>query len=472
MRHMKKKHYKEKHTVKVLLTILLFLVLLTSCRVENKNPIPEEKELNDIPTLTTEVEDEEQEIAIPTEPLEFLSKERYSGISNNNNTAYFLRSIFREHLWQYQPGFTEYGKQYFVKGYLMAYVTDFTTATTKPLCSLEDCSHTSPECEAWIESNHINASLLAGKNHLFYISSQNTESFSYIDILEPDGSDRRRIYTAEKDHTIENNFLFCDETYVTFLLTIGYKNSRTPLQELITVDIHTFEIVSKHKLQFPDEHYWTLKAVGIYDNKPLFDHTSYTLNGREEYMLISGEDTTVFTFDVFSGIITELMSKKSNIDSNFWFSGTMFTGTSFIEFDYTNRVIVEVYLDGSEKILSIQLEPSDRNPYPVFLRGTKLLLDYGYPSDPYCVDISTGELTDFTLMRRGYIEEELPIEIVAESETEFLVISGLSDEFISNSPIEYYDNTSGYGGRRNIYAMILKEDYFNSIPNYRIITFN
>ena len=460
---------------------MIVLFFISSCSQISNAPIDEKLQESVIPEVTEKVP-AQTDITEP-EPrasLVMLKYEAFSNISANETAAYFLRIIPERHLVKFQPEVIQQNYEFFAYGFLMAYMTDFETAITRPLCGIADCAHDTPECMAWIKSNHANISLFAAKDRLFWISNDYRgavyiglepnvyymeEEFPFIDVSDLDGANRSRLYTAGKNDRFYDSCLLYDGDNLYFCenLKVLGTHSRT----LIAVDIETGNIKGSHFLQATEDDGSLIRVAGIYNNEPLFVHNTYTRNGAAPYSVMAPVDSRVFSVDPSSGLRTDYLSYRYNPDDSRWLSGYIWTGSSFIEEDHENFEFIEIDINGTERVILTMPDDSEFMPQIWELYGSKLLLFYPSPADPYYLDIETGILSEYTLTRRGILGDLWPLQIVADVGTEYLVITGATQNFISGHPAEYYDTVSGWGGSRYTYGMISKEDFWNEVSAYR-----
>ena len=85
----------------------------------------------------------------------------------------------------------------------------------------------------------------------------------------------------------------------------------------------------------------------------------------------------------------------------------------------------------------------------------------------YILDFSNRTYKEFTLMQHDTFEKR-PIAIIADAGDDYLVIIGEKNSTITLIDKEGISHTYDYP-RRPEYALISKEDYWNCMPNYRII---
>jgi len=427
------------------------------------------------------------EYSIPGDPPAML-KRSMMDISANESAAYFMRLIPERFLTKFQPEELGENPIRFAYGYMMAYVTDFESAKTRPLCFLEGCAHESPDCAAWIRARTAGKMLIAAEDRLFWINMNYAEPESFgtepdifhleeepacIEVSDLDGSGKRRIYTAEPNDSIDDSGFFYDSTKVIFI-----ENGRRAYQtmSLVTVDIETGEVESR--LPIPHEFSETemLNVIGAYNNKPLFLKTSMTVTAYEGDALPSlvaapteyhGIER-LFSMDPRSGELTDILSIDYNQDTPYRLSD-VFTGSVIIGLNNTTREIYEIDIETGKVQVTGTLPEDYEDVY--FGSNTpidgKMLLYSGWPSNLFYLDIQTGVVTENTFLGTGYAGDHWPT-IIADAGEEYLVVVGMTENgVVSRSPIEYYDSVSGWGGNRYIYAMMHKEAFRGGAEIYR-----
>ena len=440
---------------KILVFLCLATLVLTACVPAAPAPPAEE---------TPNMDDSDEQL-----PLTMLHIDGITEISSNDKAAYFLRSVPDKFCTAFLP--EGWSASYWPYTYIMAFRTDFATATTRPLCVMQGCEHASPDCMAWFQVTGMHLQIYAGEDKLFWVHwifeesyTSGTEpdiyyherDYAYIDISNTDGADKKRLYTAAAHDIIDINMgFFYDGVHLTF--TTAKMSANTPWGEssLITVHTDSGEVMGKYPLD-------STTVLGIHDNEPLFLRT--TPDPFRSQPDTGEYETLLFTIHPQSGEQTDRM--RLNNDSSHWFEGR-WNGAVFVGLDQSTRDFIEFDIDTAERrvIGSLPEEMDAESIQTWSLFNTRLLLFYNGPNHPYYFDTETGVLTEYTLLRRTFSGEFWSVLILGESDMEFFVVVG-TQQYTIDSPIQYYEAVNSVGNR-NVYAMISKENYWNGIPDYR-----
>lgn len=87
------------------------------------------------------------------------------------------------------------------------------------------------------------------------------------------------------------------------------------------------------------------------------------------------------------------------------------------------------------------------------------------------IDLETGEWKTVTLTYQDPEKQEArPVEIYAETETDFLVC--YDKQTVMKQSINLAGVLDQSESVQPCFALIAKEDYWNSVPNFQKITFN
>ncbi|MCL1830162.1 MAG: hypothetical protein FWG21_01895 [Oscillospiraceae bacterium] len=441
---------------------------------------------NNEEVLLLEVEEEPTDL-----PLTRLSS-AFLQISSNSTVAYFNRVIPDRFLAEFQPeGWTN---TYYGYGYQMVYVTDFVSLQTNPLCYITDCTHKDDSCDAWIKSQIANWSLIASEDRLFWIHFVYVEERAYeigtetitipeipagIEMSNLDGTDRKWVYTADVDCTIDETGLFYDTEK---LYTVENARSVNKMQTLVVVDLETLEIENRFDIGIYDgiggEY---VSVIGTYMNEPLFSKAKTTITEYCDNEFINTPyaqpskyitDIEYFTVNKKTGTIQEITTKQFTQDTTL----SDFTGSTFLVIDEVSYDIIEIDIENDTETVVGNL-PTEDGEYSFTMNSTiyqgMVLFRHKETGTRYSLNTASGEIKEHTLHYHNQYGGEQIVEIIACIENEFLIVVGMTENgAVSKSPIEYYDIVSGWGGSRYIYAMISCDDYWNSINNYKLISLN
>ena len=425
------------------LCLFMVVILLSACAPPESSPLPD-----DPPD------------AIGTLPLEILQYDLATTISSNESAACYMRDI--------PESFYPEGYDYFTSRivYLMAYKTDFATATTRPLCSYVGCSHDSPYCMAWIRAVNPFITIFAAGDRLFWVSqaaskqpipgrSEEDEGYySYIYMSDSEGQGRRCLYTSAKYVDIDRQYLVYDGVHLIFMETDPVQG-----EQLITISVDTGQIMSRYPIPYLPSTYF-FQAVGLRENKLILMKSSgNSVEPLPDENPVPELDIQLYTVDLQTGSFAELRS--------FHVASIVFTWTQtmFIYVNYRAREIVQLDIaTGAEKVVG-ELPKGIDNFRCFSLYEGHLLLICGQSGSPYCLDIDTGEITDFTLFYQDFWGQWQPVDILADAGAEYLVIMGARHSLL-DSPLRDYDVLDNSLTHLRS-ALIPKDDYWNGIANYR-----
>ena len=451
-------------------------VLLSSCSAA-VHTLPEEKISPNRPFTESEptvspddVKKEDSFVVLQFEP--------FTRISSNKRAAFFLRVIHDK----FQPKDTGYY-------YLIAFVTDFESAITHPLCTTPGCRHDSPGCMAWIKRSSTASALflIAAEDKLFWISGSpdrpnnddirsgtnpsREEYYAYIDVSDLDGSNKNRLYTAIDDESIDHINILYDGNSLVYV-----ENGRQAYTDkaLVVLDAEAGKVRSRFVLpgdysilNSQAEHFIDrIDLTGLYNNEALFILSEYLTAATP----VVKKTTSVFTINLKTGQQTDYINFQAESESDFWFQGTAWTGSEFIEFNRLSREFFAVDIaTGAERVIGALPEEMDEISFLQSIFGTHILAYAHSPYRPFYIDIETGTvIDDDSFMFEGFFGTRSHSLLVAETGKEYLMLTDVRHYDI-DSPMQYSDTTINSAANRYEYVMISKENYWNGTHDYREI---
>jgi len=132
---------------------------------------------------------------------------------------------------------------------------------------------------AWHISLSGTTTIIPSEDKLFWVSGWYFPAYAYeslpseiseqdwhthIDISELDGTNKRRLYTADGAAYIDDTQLLYDGVNLTF---IEHEKVYKYIDTLVIINIETGTIINRVIIN--RSHYDTIQIVGIYDNKPI-----------------------------------------------------------------------------------------------------------------------------------------------------------------------------------------------------------
>lgn len=188
---------------------------------------------------------------------------------------------------------------------------DFATKQEIYLCSQPNCTHDNNTCTAWFPTvTGLHLPIPVGDRVILihggasgYEEVLGDDSLPHIDIMQPDGSDRKTIFTFPASSSIAPlvmDSLACDDEYVYFCVE-NYSAEATT-RTLCAVSSQTGEVFSLMDLPEVEQ-----KIAGVDGTALLF---SYVADQYDLSQNIADVDVSVMRYDVSDGSQTPLFSHK------------------------------------------------------------------------------------------------------------------------------------------------------------------
>ncbi len=386
--------------------------------------------------------------------------------------------------------------------------TDFAAATKTVVCDLPDCAHDTPDCNGKYRRSTANDQIYATDDYVLVVETQNfysTDPPSYprIVVSDPDGGNRRELYGlpdaasyGDGHVTLEGAF-FTDGNDLYFMRSEMHDTGEYPAGATVdlhgkTVEVPIYEVA------------WTLirmdlKTGEVRRELPLFDLNepggteSYSVFGCSEDKLVFAHRTWKFDdqqgsiWDALNFIAVSVDDGTQETLLSFQYGADGESGSGLEDFTLLTLAGSdhESFLVGHKADRSVwtidpvnnqstrAISPADMDVHGVLLysqtRTHFIVVAYSDDGEKiYALDKKTGALNELTLA--WYTTEKMgtcPVFPIYETETEFYVISSA-----------YWATVNGLGTGgipiqvqqdQYVYAMIAKEDYFNNVPNYRVV---
>ncbi len=376
--------------------------------------------------------------------------------------------------------------------------TDYGTAKKTYLCSVPACTHNSESCTSYMEHSGFLTMFTLGDQQQIYLLSKSGYNYSdnpainpdSLYIMNKDGTNRRLLYDLPMNEVFAESPVIADNNNIYAVVSIVTEATEEPTKELRKINATTGEAETLFELspwqwlhsayqdmivfvEFPplddisaEEH----EKIDTYRQNEIEDGGTigYTTLG---YSLSTGETTTLH----------EWTTSESFLKDRYQFAATDSVEGSFtlISIDlstgerkeYPNLVgsekafnLINNYVDGYITYYFMSYEPLDQ---PITDENGKILHDSSETLVSYYLNLETGENKKIDLpYSTSYSVENT--KIYAQTDDEFLVISGQHQ----SEPITRYGNDGvPYEVTLPVIerALISKQDYFNSVANFRYI---
>ena len=368
---------------------------------------------------------------------------------------------------------------------------DYATRSEIYLCNRPNCTHDNESCTSWLPMDGISKDVFAAGDHLvilYHGSASAVDEFGpasmpHIDIANLDGSERKTLITL--DAACEMNLpILSDGNSLVFLTTV--------VQQTGNVVSSANQLV---RIPFDEGKLQVLYDFSAYapQGEDLIGSPWFLLGADAKGFLIKNIAVSVPVEPGQTGIVSEsqlhiIYRLSAQNGSTVMEELLNYPGGAYDEYLYDNSLyqlnLSETNLSlfrldlmtGKKELLTDQL-PTGNNDTVHFVGAYdgKLLLDsYLESSDGLTVtpvrvmvDLDTHEVKPCTLTYQEG-EQERPVWIFAESKDAYLVVFGCEP---------YTEAVKGKLGDvrnvqrvRDIYGLIDKQDYWNSVPNYKPLT--
>ncbi len=451
--------YKRAGKLASVIAALLCMLTLVSCAFNGKIPeIPEIPDYHDdVPNNENQRDEQEYDQIKMAGRIAGMA-----GATGTNERGYY--SILN---WPNEAMTTEEKENQILHGNLI--YTDYETRQTIFLCNVPGCAHNSPDCTSFIW-NTVRASTLFTSysgDRLFYISygssTDGTKDVGKYTLTEMnlDGSERRTVcvLAANEEFSDTLNFIVSDRFVYAAIAMVegepGYEE-RTVTLERIWYD--------------------SGKRETIRQLNPTQNEAQYLFNVADERFLVlrcfSNENgKRIVSFEIIDQE-GETIETVGPVDSKEYVNGDEQYGLK-IEKNGDIATATLEFLDSGEKRIIHDIPYTSSNP--AYCWGgyeNKFIIQYGWMENGQ--DCEKALILDFA--KETWEEFELRLETnrhyfvqpIAETGDEYLVLIDRKDGTIILNDTKGIPHTCKYPYRPT-YALITKEDFWNSVPNYRII---
>ncbi len=377
--------------------------------------------------------------------------------------------------------------------------TDYETGKKTFLCNVPGCQHNNEGCTSFIKyprGLELFTNTTETEIFILALGAYDGEALSDEDLariykMDLNGSNRKEIYKLpanESFNTLDIIFADNENIYVTVLITQDANNEpKKELRKINTVTGQAETIIELKNNQM---------IVGVYDDIVVITDTEgYTnmmqnpdLSGNKLESNFEAEENAPtgivsYGYSISTGTYEKLYdwtTQSGVVAGNYHFA------VSRTSEDIANLIVVD-FLTGEKRVIDNIPAYTDANIVLTDFYNNKIMWQYfsrpdltNIQSDSkttvvedeknycYIIDIGNDSIAELTLKANEGTANERGVYIVAETGTFFLVNIGIDyNANITLSDRDGITNTYAYTG--NIRALIDKDDYYNNIPNYRII---
>ncbi len=346
---------------------------------------------------------------------------------------------------------------------------DYATKQSIFLCSSPSCTHDTPACTSYYPTKYAATEIFAAYGHLFLINFSGGE-VNTLEMRDLNGSNARLLVSMGDAANFSGDNMYCaaDPGHFYFCQDSALSIENGDIQykkTLESVDIQTGEQTTVCQLSTTvrDENF---NSSGTMD---------YCMGSCGRYFILhaSNFDTqqiTVFAVDIQGNRTDALHLPDPWVDNR----TLRYTNTNLLyqmDFDGGSYTFTELDMLTGQRRTVVEGYPTSHaydtwfgvpvDGYMLF--GERPTDEQGNETPTYILDLTTGEYRPFSLI---YDALGLPSAVApwAEVDGYFLVRIGYRDTgaWIGASPT--------INGSAPIFALISKEDYWNSVANYIPIT--
>ncbi len=361
--------------------------------------------------------------------------------------------------------------------------TDYATCSTSIVCNQPACQHTTKSCTSYFEGKE-HGRLFVHAGNLYFLKGPGEGLQLYQAHL--DGSEHKKIHTFSKDQYVDYQHAAFDGQYLYFLATGWDDATSQNIPKLLQTNVDTGETsvlfacnqnIGTEEGQQP---FSVTPVLAGASNRSLYLTVSYIQRQANQTGITGAmeEDQNrmqaLLELDLDSGEIGVQESWKERERQIYLKGDTLFY------FDLTDRSLKMRKLAGGETITAVSDLPFKTTEYTTFTENFilfngvydgKCILDvYDEDTDGpirYMVDSQSGDVRplQLTYSDGGEISR---IQVKLETTDAFVVLYDWQEE----ETLQLHADGTAETITESVpkYALIQKEDYWNSRPNYRPIT--
>ena len=360
--------------------------------------------------------------------------------------------------------------------------TDYVTQETRFLCDDPNCDHNSPDCTSYIPyPSRTSLFTDYSGNHLYLlfngIEANDREEAAPGSITEMnmDGSGRRTVCVLPEGEMFSAQMMFIAGDEYVFLLTRH--------KEPVTIEEWDFETettIEKEGQRWTD----VIEKIWFKDGKR--EKIKQLRNGVDGLdALVGAVEDQYLMLVCWDGNTDSSMGSKVFLDQN---GETVKTSEPYKSGEYwyvDDHCYIKIEKDGEIATATIEYDDSDEiktikdipytsSAYAVLYGGydNKFFMSYNWVEDGYnrerafILDFGSETWRDFDLRLES--NTHYFVTPIADAGNDYLVLIDRSDTTISLVDADGDPCTYDYYNRPT-FALMTKDDYWNSVPNYRYI---
>lgn len=347
-------------------------------------------------------------------------------------------------------------------GNLNIHYLDYSSHTDITLCNNPSCTHNDESCNSFIHSNGLIPGLAVVDQKLLIvggginISNPTAEDLPYIDTMDLNGSNRKRIYLANASS--ELGALICDDkNFYTIERTLeNQTESPTLSQSLIRIDLKTGE--KTFLTDMGENIVYPCSASG----ETLY---YYSIEPEDPNKSFSDTITKYYSYNLTSGKTTLLDTISSNSQKAITISSETFY---IIDLENQQLIIKPINERNNSTERYLPLNTNLSNCFLRYIIDEKIILDgqekaadNTLQSTTYTIDLQTNTVQSWPLFYESSASGRLmQVEILTDCGDSFLVRCG-------ENPIEVtYAESGTYTMINSKYALIKKSDFWHGNETY------
>ena len=361
-------------------------------------------------------------------------------------------------------GYTRYGNIVY---------TDYATCQKVFLCNVPGCAHNSPDCTSFVQYTR-GAVLFTdySETHLYLLSygyhgdDMKPEDVGTVTEMNMDGSERRTVCTLSSEQVFLNGtmqiasdeYFYQEVGHVEMMSDPNKNNAEVPVEQSVI-----------ERIWFADG-----RREEVFKLRNGFEGTEilYSVWNDEDLIITSEEysDDTLQLYRVRLSQAGELIERIGPL-SNVGYYSDRFIITAE-EKDQKATVTAKDYATG--EVLTIEDVPAEssmpgragiynRDGYKV---NWRFFDDRNEIEKTYILDFSEGTFKEFTLLLKNAYDKRA-IVVAADAGDDYLV--AIKAEASTRTLTDLQGIPHSFDYIKAVCALISKEDYWNCVPNYRII---
>ena len=359
---------------------------------------------------------------------------------------------------------------------------DYATCSEIYLCNRPNCTHDNESCTSWLPMDGISKDVFAAGDHLvilYHGSASDVDEFGpasmpHIDIANLDGSERKTLITL--DAACEMNLpILSDGNSLVFLTTVVQQtgNVVSSANQLVRIpfDEGKMQVLYDFSADAPQ-------------GEDLIDCPWFLYGATDDGFIVKNIAVSVPVEPGQTGIVQavqqhtiyKLQEQNGKLAMEEVFS---YPGGAYGEYLYHNDLYQLVLDETNVRLSRLDLTtgkkediadhlPAGDSDMVIFtgIYDGKLMLSSWHDNTPVrvMVDLDTHEVKPCTLTYPEG-EQERPVWIFAESKDAYLVV--FRCELYNEAVKGKLGDVRNMNRVRDIYGLIDKQDYWNSVPNYK-----